>query len=120
MLRAVLVVAGVGQVWMATPGLLHGEGHGLTHHAARHMGSLGLAMAFAFVLVAWRPRRALSMAPLVGVLSLSLVVMSAFDLVMGRTMMIVEFAHVPEVSGSIAIACLASAERRRAVRTLAL
>ncbi|MGQ0824932.1 MAG: hypothetical protein ACT4OX_07895 [Actinomycetota bacterium] len=83
------------------------------------MGSLGLTMALAFVLVAWQPRRALSIAPLVGVLSTSLLVTSAIDLMSGRTMMLAEFAHLPEILGSIAIAFLALADRRRAVRLLA-
>ncbi len=119
-LRALLVVAAAGQVWMAAPGLAHADGHGLTHHAARHMGSLGLALAFAFVLVAWMPRRATAMVPLVGVLGASLLVTSAFDLAGGRTMMIAEVAHLPEIVGSAVVVLFALSARRDARRVLAV
>jgi predicted anti-sigma-YlaC factor YlaD len=117
-LRGASVAAAFGQMWMAVPGLTHGQGEGLTHHAARHMGSLGLAMGFAFALVAWQPRRAHSMMPLVGVLLASLVVTSAVDVQAGRTMMITEFAHLPEIIGSLAFAVITYATRRRAQRLL--
>jgi predicted anti-sigma-YlaC factor YlaD len=119
-LRIALLIAAAGQLGMAFPGLAHAEGHGLTHHAVRHMGSLALAMGLAFTLVAIRPSRARSMAPMVAVLLFSLVTSSAVDWTASRSAMLDDPTHLSEVVGSVAILVLAFSDRRRARRVLAL
>jgi anti-sigma factor RsiW len=56
--RQALAVIGLTELVIALPALLLGEDGAAPVHTARHIGSLGAALGFALLYVAWKPTRA--------------------------------------------------------------
>jgi predicted anti-sigma-YlaC factor YlaD len=110
-LRVTLAIVGLVQLVAAVPALVLGDDPGLTVHAARHVGSFGLALAVGFLFAAWRPSRLPGLLPVVTVLVVCLTGTSVLDLLEGRTGALSETQHAVEVVGLAAAWMLAHARR---------
>jgi predicted anti-sigma-YlaC factor YlaD len=102
-LRLVLAAIAVLDIAAALPALLLGDDAGLSAHAARHAGSFALAIGVGFLYVAWRPRRAAGVLAVAAALMTSLVLASVLDVASGRTAVLSEAQHLPEVAGVVAM-----------------
>jgi predicted anti-sigma-YlaC factor YlaD len=98
-LRVTLAVVGLVQLVAAVPALVLGDDPGLPVHAARHVGSFGLALAVGFLFAAWRPSRLPGLLPVVTALVVCLMGTSVLDLLEGRAGALSETQHVVEVIG---------------------
>jgi predicted anti-sigma-YlaC factor YlaD len=107
LLRWCLALVALVQLGMAVPALVLGDDAGIPTHIARHLGSFTVALAAGLLVVAWQPRRAAALLPVVGVLVACLVGTSTADLVLGHAVAGAEVAHVPELAGLVAVWCLA-------------
>jgi predicted anti-sigma-YlaC factor YlaD len=99
--RVGLVFVAAAQLVLAVPGLLFGNDDGAPVHIAHEMGSWDVALAVAFLFVAWRPLRAIGLLPFVAVLSACLVATAVIDLIHGRAVAVLEFSHILEVIGTV-------------------
>jgi predicted anti-sigma-YlaC factor YlaD len=102
-LRLVLAAIAVLDIAAALPALLLGDDAGLSAHAARHAGAFALAIGVGFLYVAWRPRRAAGVLAVAAALMTSLVLASVLDVASGRTAVLSEAQHLPEVAGVVAM-----------------
>ena len=96
--RVALLLVALAQLAIAVPDLL-GNDAGAPVHIAREQGSWALALAFGFLLAAWRPVRAGGLLPVVGVLVGCLAVTTTFDVLAGRTVASGEAPHVLTLLG---------------------
>jgi predicted anti-sigma-YlaC factor YlaD len=94
MARLALVAAALTQLWLCLPVLLFGHDHDVSVHPAHELGSFTAALAVGALAVAWRPRFARGMRPLVGVAGVLLVVTAGMDLASGRTTFSDEAHHL--------------------------
>ena len=99
--RIGLVFVGAGQLALAVPGLVYGSDDGAPIHVAHEIGSWDLALAVAFLFVAWRPLRAVGLLPFVAVLSACLGLTAVVDLLHGRAVAVLETSHLLEVIGTL-------------------
>lgn len=106
LLRWCLALIALVQLGLALPALLLGDS-GTPLHVARHLGSFTLALGAGMLYVAWRPRVAGPLLPVVAVLVACLVGTSVVDVALGNAAASGEVAHVPEVAGLVAVWCLA-------------
>ena len=106
--RIGLVAVAAAQLAITVPCLLFGQDRSAPVHVAHEVGSFGAAMAVGFLVVAWRPGRALGMRALVGAASLLLVATAVIDLVRGRTTAADEAPHLLAVAGWLLICGLAA------------
>jgi predicted anti-sigma-YlaC factor YlaD len=97
--RYVLLVIALTQLLIALPALVLGDEAGTTVHLARELGSWDAALAIAWLVVAWAPRRAAGLLPfafaLAGVM-LGTAVLDVFD---GRTGVLAESHHLLDLAG---------------------
>jgi len=99
-LRLGLALIGAIQVLMALPAFVFGEEAGLPSHTARHLGSFAVALGVGFLVVAWQPRRAAGLFPVMGVLVGCLFLSSAIDVGAGDARAASEIAgHATELVG---------------------
>ena len=112
--RIGLVFVGAGQLALAVPGLLFGSDDGAPVHIAHEMGSWDLALAVAFLFVAWRPLRAVGLLPFVAVLSACLGLTAVVDLLHGRAVAVLETSHLLELIGTMLLWLLVHPLARRA------
>jgi predicted anti-sigma-YlaC factor YlaD len=112
-LRVTLAIVGLVQLVAAVPALVLGDDPGLPVHAARHVGSFGLALAVGFLFAAWRPSRLPGLLPVVTVLVVCLTGTSVLDLLEGRTGALSETQHAVDVVGLAAAWLLAHPLRPR-------
>jgi predicted anti-sigma-YlaC factor YlaD len=96
--RMGLALVGLIQLCYAVPGLL-GDDNGAPVHIAREQGSWGLALAFALLMAAWRPRHVDGLIPFVAALALGLATTAALDLAAGNTSSVREVSHVAAIIG---------------------
>lgn len=95
------------QLSVALPALSGGV-PGLDAHAARHVGAFALAVAAGFAYVAWRPRAASGLLPVVAVLVGAVLTTATVDVVRGVEPALVELAdHTPELIGLVLVWLLA-------------
>jgi predicted anti-sigma-YlaC factor YlaD len=103
-LRVALVLIAAVQLAVAAPALLLGEDAGLPVHYARHLGSLDVALAVGFLLVAARPARFVTGVLPVALAAVACIVGSTLlDLAAGSATAPTEIGHVTEVAGVVAI-----------------
>ena len=106
--RIGLVAVAAAQLAITVPCLLFGQDRSAPVHVAHEVGSFGAAMAVGFLVVAWRPGRALGMRALVGAAALLLVATAVIDLASGRTTAADEAPHLLAVAGWLLIRGLAA------------
>ena len=106
LLRWCLALIALVQLGMALPALVLGES-GTPLHVARHLGSFTVALGAGLLYVAWRPRVATTLLPVVAVLVACLVGTSMVDVALGHAAASGEVGHLPEVAGLVAVWCLA-------------
>ncbi len=106
--RAGLLAAAAGQLAISIPFLLFGEDRGAPVHVAHELGCFDAALAAGFLVVAWRPARALGMRALAGAAALLLVLTAVIDLAGGRTTVWDELPHLVAVAGWLMIRGLAA------------
>ncbi len=105
--RWCLALVALLQLSIALPALL-GVVPSLSAHDARHVGAFALAVAAGFAYVAWRPRAAGGLLPVVAVLVGAVVVTAAVDVIHGIESAPVELAdHAPELIGLVLVWLLA-------------
>jgi predicted anti-sigma-YlaC factor YlaD len=102
-LRVALAAVAMLEIAAALPALFLGDDGGLSVHAARHAGSFALAIGVGFLYVAWRPRRATGILVVSAALMSCLVLASILDVATGRSAMLSEAQHLPEVAGVLAM-----------------
>ncbi|MGD9702709.1 MAG: zf-HC2 domain-containing protein [Acidimicrobiia bacterium] len=113
-LRLGLIIVAVQISVFAAPALLFGETTDTGEHAARHLGSFALAYAIGLVVVAMRPAKARGMLPMATALAACLAITAVIDVARGRSPIIGEVAHLPELMGLVFVWLLAAAPRRAA------
>ncbi len=100
-LRLGLAAVAVVQLVASLPALILGDDAGLPVHAARHLGSFGVALAIGFLVAAWKPNRVAGVLPVVAALVVCLVATSALDVAAGRTAALGEIGHSTELVGVV-------------------
>ena len=96
--RYALALVAVGELALALPGLLAGQGSASVHDA-RHVGSFGAAVAVGLLYVAWRPGRAFGILPLISTLAITMFVAAMIDLTRGSVSRAGEATHLLEIAG---------------------
>lgn len=114
--RQALAVIGLTELVVAIPALVLGEDSGAPIHVARHLGSLGAALGFALLYVAWKPTRAYGLLPFVASLAGFMSLASFFDLAFGRASLAAESTHLVEFTGMFLVWLLAGSPRPRIPR----
>jgi predicted anti-sigma-YlaC factor YlaD len=103
-LRVALAVIAAVQLAVAAPALLLGEDAGLPVHYARHLGSLDVALAVGFLLVAYRPARFVTgVLPVAAAAVACILGSTLLDVASGSTGAPSELSHVTEAAGVVAI-----------------
>jgi predicted anti-sigma-YlaC factor YlaD len=97
--RYALVWVALVQLIVAIPGLVLGEDRGASIHIAHELGAWDVALAVAWLAVAWRPSRATGLLPFVGPLALVLVSTAVLDLFHGRIPALTEAHHLLDLAG---------------------
>lgn len=110
-LRLGLGVVAIQVILFSAPALLLGHSQGSDEHAARHLGSFAIAYAIGLLVVALRPAKARGMLPLAAALAGCLAITAVIDISDGRTPVIAEVRHLPEVIGLILVWILATPKR---------
>jgi predicted anti-sigma-YlaC factor YlaD len=105
--RIALFLLALAQLSLAIPNFVFGTDEGAPIHIAHEVGSWDVALAIAFIFVAWRPLRAVGMLPFVTALAFMLVATAVFDLADGHAVALFETQHLLEVAGSILLWYLA-------------
>lgn len=118
--RQALAVIGLTELVIALPALILGEDGGAPIHIARHVGSLGAALGFALLYVAWKPTRAYGLLPFVASLAAFMLVGSAFDLFFDHASFATESTHLVEFVGMFLVWLLAGSPRPRIPKQLSL
>jgi predicted anti-sigma-YlaC factor YlaD len=111
--RIGLVFVAAAQLVLAVPGLVFGSDDGAPVHVAHEMGSWDVALAVAFLFVAWRPLRAIGLLPFVAVLSVCLGATAVIDLMHGHAIAVLETSHLLELVGTALLWLLAHPVARR-------
>ena len=104
--RYVLVWVGLVQVALAAPPLF-GSAAGTSVHVAREVGSFDLAIGIGLLVVAWQPRRAPGLLPMVSALVGALALTAALDVATGRVSASAEMPHILDLIGLAALWLLA-------------
>ena len=100
--RYVLVWVGLVQVALAAPPLF-GSVAGTSVHVAREVGSFDLAIGVGLLVVAWQPRRAPGLLPMVVALVGALAFTAALDVATGRVSVGAETPHILDLVGLAAL-----------------
>jgi predicted anti-sigma-YlaC factor YlaD len=114
--RQSLAVIGLTELIIALPALILGEDSDAPIHVARHIGSLGAALGFALLYVAWKPTRAYGLLPFVASLAGFMSLASFFDLAFGRASFATESTHLVEFTGMFLVWLLSGSPRPRIPR----
>lgn len=102
-LRPALAWCGMLVAAQSVRPLLFGEIDGAPTHVARHVGASTLALAIGLLYVAWRPRRAAGLLPLVGALFATMLLSASFDIAAGRRSVLSEAMHLSELVGLVLV-----------------
>ena len=97
--RYVLLVVALTQLLIALPALVLGDEAGTTVHLARELGSWDAALAIAWLLVTWAPRRAAGLLPFAVALAAVMVGTALLDVASGRAALTGEAHHVLDLAG---------------------
>lgn len=112
-LRQALAIIGLTELVLSLPALVLGDDAGAPAHIARHVGSLGAALGFALLYVAWKPTRAYGLLPFVASLAACMAISSAFDLAYNHVTIGAESTHLVEFLGMFFVWLLAGSPRPR-------
>ena len=112
-LRQALAIIGLTELVLSLPALVLGDDAGAPAHIARHVGSLGAALGFALLYVAWKPTRAYGLLPFVASLAAFMATSSVVDLVFNRANIGAESTHLVEFVGMFFVWLLAGSPRPR-------
>lgn len=118
--RQGLAIIGLTELVISIPALVLGEDGAAPVHVARHVGSLGAALGFALLYVAWKPTRAYGLLPFVASLAAFMLVGSAFDLFFDHASFATESTHLVEFVGMFLVWLLAGSPRPRLPKPLNL
>lgn len=110
-LRLGLGVVAIQVLVLSVPALFLGHAAGSDQHAARHQGSFAIAYAIGLLVVALRPAKARGMLPLAAALAGCLAITAIIDISDGRTPMVAELHHLPELVGLLLVWLLARPAR---------
>jgi predicted anti-sigma-YlaC factor YlaD len=110
-LRLGLGVVAVQVLVLSVPALFLGHAAGSDEHAARHQGSFAIAYAIGLLVVSLRPAKARGMLPLAAALAGCLAITAIIDISEGRTPMVAELHHLPELVGLLLVWVLARPAR---------
>jgi len=106
-LRLGLGIVAVQVLVLSAPALFLGHAAGSGAHAARHQGSFATAYAIGLLVVAFRPAKARGIVLLAAALAGCLAITAIIDIAEGRTPMIAELHHLPELVGLLLVWLLA-------------
>jgi predicted anti-sigma-YlaC factor YlaD len=96
-----LVLVALSQLALSSPVLLLGRDHAAPEHVAHELGAFSVAIAIGLLLAAFRPRLATGMVPILGIVSLLLVLTAWVDAVLRYTQISQESPHLLEVAGFV-------------------
>ncbi len=113
--RALLVAVAAAQLWFSLPVLLFARDHDVTTHPAHELGSFNTALACGFLIVAWRPRFARGMRPLVGVVAALLVATAVIDIASRHTTVSDEAPHMLVAAGYLLLLLISGFHDDRAI-----
>lgn len=113
--RALLVAVAAAQLWFSLPVLLLARDHDVTTHPAHELGSFNTALACGFLVVAWRPRLARGMRPLVGVVAALLVATAVIDIASRHTTASDEAPHLLVAAGYLLLVIISGFHADRAI-----
>jgi predicted anti-sigma-YlaC factor YlaD len=99
------------QLGVSLPALLLGSDAGLPVHAARHLGSFGVALAIGLLVAAWKPQRIAGLLPLATALVICLVASSVLNVATHHAAATAELGHATEVLGLVALWLLGRTQR---------
>ena len=97
--RYVLLVVALTQLLIALPALVLGDEAGTTVHLARELGSWDAALAIAWLVVTWAPRRAAGLLPFAVALAAVMLGTALLDVASGRAALTGEAHHVLDLAG---------------------
>ncbi|MBV9921216.1 MAG: zf-HC2 domain-containing protein [Pseudonocardia sp.] len=97
--RYVLLVVALTQLLIAVPALILGDQAGATVHLAHELGSWDAALAAAWLVVCWSPRRASGFLPFTLALTAVMLGTGLLDVVSGRTPLPSESHHILDILG---------------------
>lgn len=107
-MRGLLGLAGVVQLTLGVPALLAlGDG---ADHLLRELGAWQVALAGALLLVAWRPRAATGLLPMVGLVAAVSAVAAVLDVIAGTATLVGELAHLTPLVAAWPLRELAQAQ----------
>ena len=115
-LRLAIAALALVQLGLALPALLLGSDAGVPVHAARDMGSFGVALAVALLVAAWKPARVAGLLPLAAALVVCVVAGAVLNVATHHAAVSTELGHAPEVMGLVALWLLARARTDTSVR----
>ena len=95
------------QLVLAVPGLVFGSDDGTPCTSRTRWVHADVALAVAFLFVAWRPLRAIGLLPFVAVLSVCLGATAIIDLMHGHAVAVLETSHLLELVGTALLWLLA-------------
>ena len=108
-MRVILAATGIVQVALAAPQLLVAQDAlEAPSHIAHELGTFGVALGVGFLVVAWRPTKAVGLTALSAAVALGITVTAGTDLVRGVTSLTHELDHVPEILGFALVWILAA------------
>jgi predicted anti-sigma-YlaC factor YlaD len=97
--RYVLLVVALTQLLIAIPALILGDQAGATVHLAHELGSWDAALAAAWLVVCWSPRRASGFLPFTLALTAVMLGTGLLDVASGRTPLPSESHHILDIAG---------------------
>ncbi len=98
--RRALGLIGVVQLMVAIPVLF---GLDIAVHSAREVASWQVALGAGFLFAAWRPVRAIGLAPVVGIVALVTVTTAIIDVAGGSVSLASEWSHIVEILGFLLV-----------------
>ena len=107
--RYVLLVVAVTQLLVALPALVLGDEAGTTVHLARELGAWDAALAIAWLVVSWAPRRAAGLLPFAFALAAVMVGTALLDVAGDRAAVTGEAHHALDLAGLAMVWLLARA-----------
>lgn len=115
--RSLLAAAGMTLLLLSIPGVLFGRtllgaDLGSTDHSGRHLGAFGAALAFGFLYAAWRPERAIGLAPLTSTLGALILLTGIIDTARGSSTGLAEASHALELVGVVMVWEISGGRRR--------
>jgi predicted anti-sigma-YlaC factor YlaD len=113
--QIILGVVGLVLLAVALPTMvLHTGGGGVVHHTARELAAFQGALGLGFLVVAWDPRRATGVLPVVATLVGALCTIALVDVGRGHVPSLAEAQHAFELAGLVLVWWVARADHGRA------